>query len=195
MPSSVETLQKELAACRLCQHSFSHEPRPMIWGHASAPVMLIGQAPSRRVHETGKPFNDMSGRRLRNWLALNEEQFWNKDFLYISAMGHCFPGKALKGGGDNKPPKVCSETWMPRLLESFQPQLYLLVGSYAAQYFFPKKKLSELVFEELSIRHKPAFVLPHPSPLNQKWFKDYPEFEQARIYDIRAVLQQWQPLQ
>ena len=189
MADSIKNLQKELSGCRLCQQRFDHEPRPMVWGNEAAPVLLIGQAPSRSVHETGKPFNDMSGRRLRSWLHLSEEQFWDKNFLYISAMGHCFPGKAPKGGGDNKPPKICSETWMPRLLKSLQPQIYLLVGSYAAQHFFPKQKLSELVFEELEVNGRTAFVLPHPSPLNQKWFKDYPEFERARIHDIRATLQ------
>lgn len=165
----------------------------MIWGKAGAPVMLIGQAPSRSVHETGRPFNDQSGKRLRRWLGLSEEQFWNPQFLYISAMAHCFPGKAPKGGGDNKPPKICSETWLPRLFNSLQPELYLLVGSYAARYFFPGLKLPELVFGEQTLKGKPAFVLPHPSPLNQKWFKDYPEFEAQRTEEIRQVLQQWLP--
>lgn len=160
----------------------------MIWGKAGAPIMLIGQAPSRSVHETGRPFNDQSGKRLRSWLGLREEEFWNPAFLYITAMAHCFPGKAPKGGGDNKPPKICSETWLPRLFHSLQPELYLLIGSYAARYFFPRQKLPDLVFGEHSLKGKPAFVLPHPSPLNQKWFKDYPEFEKQRVFDVRQTL-------
>jgi uracil-DNA glycosylase family 4 len=194
MQPSVETIQQELAACRLCQEQFIHEPRPMIWGKPGAPVMLIGQAPSRKVHETGRPFNDLSGKRLRRWLGLSEEQFWNQHFLYIAAMAHCFPGKAPKGGGDNKPPKICSETWLPRLFSSLEPQLYLLVGSYAARYFFPKQKLPDLVFGEHTLKGKPAFILPHPSPLNQKWFKDYPEFENFRTEEIRQALHQWLPI-
>ena len=151
--------------------------------------MLIGQAPSKRVQETGKPFNDQSGKRLRHWLGITEEQFWNQDWFYITSMAQCFPGKAPKGGGDNKPPAICTQTWMPRIMNSLEPQLYLLIGSYAARYFFPKKALVELVFEEQTLNSKPAFVLPHPSPLNQKWFKDYPAFEKFKTEEIRQAIQ------
>lgn len=186
-------LQKELSICRLCRHIMEHEPRPRVWGKAGAPLMLIGQAPSRRVHETGKPFNDQSGKRLRRWLNLSEEQFWNQEYLYITAMAQCFPGKAPKGGGDLKPPAICAQTWMPRIMSSLQPQLYLLIGSYAARYFFPKIPLPTLVFEEQTLNGKPAFVLPHPSPLNQKWFKDYPEFEKFKVEEIRQAVHAWFP--
>ena len=184
----VQQLQKEMAACRLCRGLFDHEPRPRVWGKAGAPVMLIGQAPSRRVHETGKPFNDQSGKRLRRWLGLSEEQFWNQELLYITSMAQCFPGKAPKGGGDNKPPAICSQTWMPRIMKEVEPEMYLLIGSYAAKYFFPKKNLVELVFKEQELNSKPTFVLPHPSPLNQKWFKDYPDFEQVKVEEIKQAV-------
>ena len=187
---TLQQLQNEILDCRLCQNLFVHEPKPRVWGKAGAPIMLIGQAPSKRVHETGKPFNDQSGKRLRRWLGLSEEQFWNRDLFYITAMAQCFPGKAPKGGGDNKPPAICAQTWMPRIMNLLQPDLYLIIGSYSAQYFFPKKALAELVFEEQSLNGKPAFVLPHPSPLNQKWFKDYPEFEKFRIEDIRQSIRE-----
>lgn len=184
-------LQAEITACRKCRQLFEHEPRPRVWGNANAPVLLIGQAPSRRVHETGRPFNDQSGKRLRRWLNLSEEQFWNQDSLYITAMAQCFPGKAPKGGGDNKPPAICAQTWLPRIMENLQPELYLIIGSYAARYFFPGRPLPDLVFSALELNEKPAYVLPHPSPLNQKWFKDYPEFENSRIDEIRLQLKRF----
>ncbi len=184
----IQQLHKELKECRLCRDIFEHEPRPRVWGKAGAPVMLIGQAPSRKVYETGIPFNDQSGKKLRSWLGLSEEQFWNQEYLYITSMAQCFPGKAAKGGGDIKPPAICSKTWMPRIMSELHPELYLLIGSYAANYFFPKTKLTDLVFKEQSINNKPAFVLPHPSPLNRKWFKDYPAFEELKVEEIRQTV-------
>jgi uracil-DNA glycosylase family 4 len=193
LEKSVQQLQAEISACRKCRSLFAHEPRPRVWGKAHAPVLLIGQAPSRKVHETGRPFNDQSGRRLRRWLDLSEAQFWNQDFLYITAMAQCFPGKAPKGGGDLKPPAICAQTWLPRLMDSLGPELYLIVGSYAARHFFPGRPLPELVFSALELHHKPAYVLPHPSPLNQKWLKDYPEFEKERTREIRQQLHRLMP--
>lgn len=184
-------LQSQIAACRKCHSLFGHEPKPRVWGNLQAPVVLIGQAPSKKVHETGIPFNDQSGKRLRRWLGLSEEQFWNKDFLYITSMAQCFPGKAAKGGGDNKPPAICAQTWLAPLMEQLRPEIYLIVGSYAARHFFPGRPLPELVFSALEINNKAAYVLPHPSPLNRKWFKDYPEFEKTRALEIRQHLQQF----
>lgn len=159
----------------------------MVWGNSHAPVMLIGQAPSKSVHQTGKPFNDASGKRLRRWLNVSEEVFWDQDTFYISAVGHCFPGKSPKaGGGDLKPPRLCADIWLKEEVRLLKPELYILVGAMAASFFYPKKKLSELVFDSLMFEGKPVFVLPHPSPLNQKWFKDHPEFEA----EVLPVLQQ-----
>jgi uracil-DNA glycosylase family 4 len=184
-------LQQKLSTCRECRTLFGFEPNPIVWGTAQASIVLIGQAPSRKVHETGIPFNDASGKRLRRWLGVDEDAFWNQDTFYITAVGHCYPGSAgRKGGGDSPPPRICSELWLGNELEILKPELYLMIGSHAARYCFGKnKKLTELVFEELQYKGKPAFVLPHPSPLNRKWFKDHPSFEDIVVPGLQQVVE------
>lgn len=187
-------LHRQLQACRACEQQFAHEPRPMVWGRAAAPVVLIGQAPSRRVHETGRPFNDASGQRLRTWLGVSKDEFWNPDKFYITATAHCYPGSSGKaGGGDLPPPRLCSKLWLQPELELLQPKLYLLIGRYAAEFCYGRSaRLSQLVFQEMEYRERPALVLPHPSPLNRRWFKNHPQFESTLIpriqLSVRRVL-------
>lgn len=153
--------------------------------------MLIGQAPSRTVHLTRRPFNDASGRKLRRWLGIDEATFWNQSLLYITAVGRCYPGSTgKKGGGDFPPSPICAPLWLNKEVALLEPQLYVLIGGHAARYCFGKKKLTELVFEELTYRGKPAFVLPHPSPLNMKWFKDHPYFEEQVIAGLQAAVKE-----
>ena len=147
--------------------------------------MQISQAPSRRVHETGKPFNDASGQKLRHdWYGIADEEFYNPDFFYIVSVAHCFPGKA-PGGGDRKPPKICAGKWLLKEMELVNNEIYILVGRYAAEFFFPKCNFTDLIFKDQRLNGKPAYVLPHPSPLNVKWFLDHPDFEEKRIKEIR----------
>jgi uracil-DNA glycosylase family 4 len=186
----LEELQKCLRQCRLCQDRFGFEPQPMVWGREEAPIMLIGQAPSRKVHLTRRPFNDASGKKLRRWLGVGEEIFWNQSLFYIGAVGRCFPGNTgKKGGGDLPPSPICAPLYLDKEVELLQPQLYLMVGGHSARHFFGKKKLNELVFDALDYRGKPAFVLPHPSPLNMKWFKDHPQFEEEVLPSLQATVQ------
>lgn len=188
---TIEELQLQLGQCRLCQDRFGFEPKPMVWGRAEAPIMLIGQAPSRTVHLTRRPFNDASGKKLRRWLGLDEATFWNQSLLYITAVGRCYPGSTgKKGGGDLPPSPICAPNWLAKEIPLLEPRLYILIGGHAARYCFGKKKLSELVFEEITYRGKPAFVLPHPSPLNMKWFKDHPDFEALIVPGLQAAVQE-----
>lgn len=178
-------LHHELLECRLCRETFGFQPSPVVQGNSNAKIMQISQAPSKRVHETGKPFNDASGRRLREgWYRIPDEVFYNPDLFYIGSIAHCYPGKA-PGGGDRRPPRVCSEQWLSKELELVNNEIYIIVGSYASEFFFPGEKITHLAFEDRQINGKPAYVLPHPSPLNMKWFMDYPEFTELRIPVIR----------
>ena len=178
-------LQNQTLQCRSCQDVFGFEPHPIVQGNHNAKIMQISQAPSKSVHETGRPFNDASGRRLRReWYRISDEDFYNPDYFYIVSMAHCYPGKA-PGGGDRRPPRICSEQWLLREMELVDNEIYIIIGGIAAGFFFPQEKITTLAFENKQINGKPAYVLPHPSPLNMKWFKDYPEFTEKRILEVQ----------
>lgn len=188
LSETLQNLHKQIQSCRHCQQTFGFEPHPIVFGNANAKIMQISQAPSRTVHETGKPFNDASGRRLRSeWYKIRDEAFYNPDNFYIVSMAHCYPGKLPKGG-DRRPPVCCADKWLVQELKLVQNDIYILIGGAAASYFFPERKLTDLVFENLKINEKPAFVLPHPSPLNMKWFQDHPKFLEKRIPEIRQAV-------
>lgn len=178
-------LQNQILQCRSCQNAFGFEPHPIVQGNYNAKIMQISQAPSKSVHETGRPFNDASGRRLRGeWYRISDEDFYNPDHFYIVSMAHCYPGKA-PGGADRRPPKICSEQWLLREMELVDNEIYIIIGGIAAEFFFPHEKITTLAFEDKQINGKPAYILPHPSPLNMKWFKDYPEFTEKRIFEVQ----------
>lgn len=178
-------LQNQILQCRLCQVTFGFEPHPIVLGNHNSKIMQISQAPSKSVHETGKPFHDASGRKLRKeWYHISDEDFYNPDHFYIVSMAHCYPGKA-PGGGDRRPPRICSEQWLLKEMELVNNEIYIIIGGIAAEFFFPGEKITSLAFEDKQFRGKPAYVLPHPSPLNMKWFKDYPQFTEKRILKIQ----------
>ena len=180
-------LQEEISACRHCRNIFTHKPAPVTWGNADASIAHISQAPSKTVHETGKPFNDISGKRLREWYEISDEDFYNEDNFYITAISHCFPGKGKKGG-DLKPPVVCADKWLFKELALVNNSIYIIVGKYAADYLFPGEKFRDLVFGDRKLNGKPAYILPHPSPLNIKWLKDNPEFLDKKMPVIRHAI-------
>lgn len=181
-------LQKQIVQCRLCRDTFGFEPHPIVQGTHRARIMQISQAPSKRVHQTGRPFHDASGKKLRGqWYRIPDEVFYHPDCFYIVSMAHCYPGKA-PGGGDRRPPRICSEQWLQKEMALVGNELYLIVGGVAAAFFFPGEKMSSLAFEDRQINGKPAYILPHPSPLNMKWFRDYPQFEQKRVFEIQRAV-------
>lgn len=178
-------LKDEIKSCRICRSKFGFEPHPIVFGNENAKIMQISQAPSKSVHETYKPFNDASGKKLRGeWYEIEDEVFYNPDNFYIVSVGHCYPGK-LPSGGDRQPPQICAKKWLTQELKAVNNKIYIVVGGVAANFFFPKQNFTSLVFENKQINGKPTFILPHPSPLNRKWFKDNPQFESKRIVEIR----------
>ena len=184
----LEELKSELRQCRECQDLFGFEPRPVCMGNRCAKIVQVSQAPSIHVHNTGRSFNDISGRKLREkWYCISDETFYDPDLFYITSVGHCYPGKS-KHQGDNPPPKICAQKWLRREVELVNNKIFILVGKAAADFFFPKRDFAELVFSDQEIKGKAAYVIPHPSPLNVKWFKDYPEFEKERVLTIREAV-------
>lgn len=183
-----EAFKTQLLACRLCETRFGFAPHPVVFGNPAAKIMQISQAPSQTVHRTLRPFSDASGRRLRGqWYHISDDAFYNPLHFYITSVAHCFPGKT-PSGGDRPPPKLCAKTWLAREMALVHNQIYIVIGKNAADILFPKLPFGQLVFQNQRLNGRPAYVLPHPSPLNVKWFKDNPAFENGRIQQVAAVV-------
>lgn len=183
-----EKLKEQILNCRACREKFGFEPHPIFTGNEKSKIVQISQAPSATVHRTLKPFDDASGRKLRGeWYRIPDEVFYDPNNFYITSIAHCYPGKS-PGGGDRQPPKSCAEKWLSREIELVNNEIFILIGAKAAGFFFPKEDFTSLVFRDNIINGKPAYVLPHPSPLNVKWFKDNPEFLSSRVLKIEEII-------
>jgi len=185
---SFEKVKEQILSCQDCKDKFGFSPVPIIHGSQYSKIMQISQAPSSNVHITKKPFNDPSGAKLKyKWYQITDDVFYNEDNFYITALSHCFPGKNAKGG-DNPPPLACAKKWLGQELDLVQNKLYIIIGAKAAKYLFPGRDFVELVFSGNMINDKPVIVLPHPSPLNIKWCKDHPLFEEERLPEVRKII-------
>lgn len=183
-----DELSSAILSCNDCERKFGFKPKPIIHGTVSSKIFQISQAPSQNVHITKKPFNDNTGKKLKyEWYRVTDEVFYNQNNFYISAIAHCFPGKNSKGG-DNLPPKQCADKWLMKEIEIVHNSLFIIIGARASKYIFPKSNFNELIFTNNLFNGKTTIVLPHPSPLNIKWFKDHPEFEKKRLPEIRSII-------
>lgn len=175
---SLDAVLAEIRACRACAGELSHEPRPVVRVTPATRLLICGQAPGRLVHETGLPFNDPSGVRLRSWMGVDRETFYGPA-VGVAAMAFCFPGTNPKGG-DYPPPKRCAELWRTQLLAALpNVELTLLVGSYAQAWALGDRAKGPMTE---TVRAWRAFlpsvlVLPHPSWRNTGWLKRNPWFE------------------
>jgi len=194
-----QTLEQLLARIRACRHCAAHlplGPRPVIRGTTSARLLIIGQAPGTRVHASGIPWDDASGARLRQWLQMTPEQFYDETRVAIMPMGLCYPGRGRQG--DNPPRPECAPLWHESVLAHLPDlSLILLVGQYAQRYYLgDRQSLTQRVLQPE--RYGPRFwPLPHPSPRNQLWLKRNPMFEQQIVPRLRqrlAELAQTTPL-
>ena len=185
---SFSQLQKDIQSCRYCQERFGFEPHPVVSGNETAKIIQISQAPSRSVHESRKSFADASGKKLRQeWYHISDDDFYNPDYFYLTSVAHCYPGKS-PSGGDRIPPKCCANKWLIQEIKAVQNELFLIIGGKAAAFFFPHQDFSTLIFQNQQIDGKPAYVLPHPSPSNQKWFLDHPAFLKERVQEIAVAI-------
>ncbi len=179
--------QKKLKNCRICKNVIGP---PLVWGDKKAKIVQISQAPSQTAIKKQKVWSDAAGRRLKyEWYQVSDKVFYNPKNFYITALGHCFPGKDKKGG-DKKPPKICADKWLHKEISYLKPKLFIVIGKMAATYLFPGKEYKELIFNDQKLNEIRCFVLPHPSPANIKWFKDNPEFGKRRLSKIRQTIHQ-----
>lgn len=184
MPADkLSLLLAEIRACRICAKHI--EPRPVIRASATAKICIIAQAPGIRVHETGLSFNDPSGDRLRDWMGVDRDTFYDESKIAIIGMGFCFPGYDANGG-DKPPRKECAEAWHQKLFAVLPPfKLTLLVGSYSqARYSETGANMTETVraWRDYGPRVIP---LPHPSWRNNVWLKKNPWFSEELLPHLR----------
>lgn len=171
-------LTKDIRACRVCAEHLPHGPRPVFSAGARSRIVIIGQAPGRRVHESGVPWRDQSGDNLRAWLGVDGKTFYDTAHFALMPMGFCYPGAGASG--DLPPRPECAPLWHPQLLAKLKSvKLVLLIGQYAQARY-----LGDRAFETLTetVRHFRAygpryFPLPHPSPRNRLWLRRNPWFE------------------
>ena len=182
----MNTLLNKILQCEVCKKFLPIEPRPVVQLNPFSKIIIIGQAPGRRVHETGIPWNDASGKKLREWMNVDEEMFYDSAVFSIMPMSFCYPGKGISG---DLPPRLeCAPLWHPQFLESIKTKpLIILIGQYAQRYYLKNKfngSLTETVKNYTAFLPE-YFPLPHPSPRNQNWVKINPWFTEGVIPELR----------
>ena len=196
----LDTLVPDIRACRRCVEDPSgkplpHEPRPVLRVSATARLAVVGQAPGSRVHASGIPFSDPSGVRLRSWMGVSDEEFYDVSRIAIIPMGFCFPGLDAKGG-DLPPRRECAPLWRDRLMALLpRIEVMLLAGGYAQRWHLGAEikglSLTETVadWRRISDSERPCrmWPLPHPSWRNNAWIKRHPWFEAELVPALRAA--------
>ncbi len=174
----------------MCSSFFVHNPRPIVQASPSSRLVIIGQAPGRKVHDSGIPWDDASGNNLRSWLGLSKEEFYDSNKVALIPMGFCYPGSGKSG--DLPPRPECAPLWHDRILEECSSvSLTLLVGQYAQKYYLGKAMKENLTktvtaFDEYLPRYLP---LPHPSPRNRLWIKKNPWFERDLLPSLKGRIE------
>ncbi len=187
--SALERLCSEARACRICEPHLPLGPRPVFLVGARARLLIVGQAPGRRVHQTGIPWNDPSGDKLREWLRLDRAGFYDTRRVAILPTGLCYPGTGRSG--DLPPRPECAPAWHPRFRAALpRIRLTLLVGQYAQAYYLGARRKKSLAATVHAFREylPEYFPLPHPSPRNQRWLKANPWFKKFVIPALRRQL-------
>jgi uracil-DNA glycosylase len=185
----MKTLLNKIRGCEVCKEHLPLGPRPVVQLSTQSKIIIIGQAPGKRVHETGIPWNDASGRKLREWMGIDETAFYDPNIFAIMPMGFCYPGKGISG--DLPPRPECAPLWHAQILENLpSASLILLIGQYAQRYYLKKNckiNLTETVknYKEYFPKYIP---LPHPSPRNQNWLKINPWFKEDVIPELQKKI-------
>lgn len=186
MSRRLDALLREIRTCTQCEAHLPLGPRPVLRASDTARLLIVGQAPGTKVHASGIPWDDASGKRLRGWLDMTPEVFYDEARIAIVPMGFCYPGR--QGSGDAPPRPECRATWHPRLLpELKQVRLTLLFGQYAQAYFLGERRKATLTDTVRAWReYGPTLLpMPHPSPRNVGWFKANPWFEAEVVPALR----------
>ena len=186
---SLALVSREARACSFCTEQLPQQPKPIFRAGKTARLLIVGQAPGRRVHETGMPWNDPSGEVLRAWLAMEREAFYDASRIAIVPVGLCYPGTV--DGVDLPPCRDCAPLWQPRFRAALPDiQLTLLVGSYAQAYYLGKRRKDSVGATVRSYHDylPDYFPLPHPSWRNLAWLKRNPWFEKDVVPALRRRL-------
>ncbi len=201
MTAPFDRLMRDIAKCRICRDApqsktaLPHEPRPVVFASPTAKILIAGQAPGTRVHKSGKPFTDPSGVRLRAWMGVSDDVFYDTSQIAIVPMGFCFPGLDAKGG--DLPPRLeCAPAWRDKLMEQFEAlELILVIGLYAQKWHLgsdKRKTLTETVQawrEFQAVDKTPKVIpLPHPSWRNNTWLKKHQWFEDDLVPYLQAEI-------
>ena len=193
MPAqTAEALAESIRACRLCATRFAatataHDPRPVAWFRPSARLLIAGQAPGARVHASGRPFDDASGDRLRDWLGIDRATFYDKGRIAIVPMAFCFPGYTAQGA-DLPPPPICARTWRSEVLATLPAiRLTLAIGGAALRWHLGPGPVEAQVRDwRRHLAERRIFPLPHPSWRNTGWLKRNPWFAEDVLPTLRA---------
>lgn len=191
MTEDFSGLLAEVRACRICEGVLPLGPRPVVRMAEGARLLIIGQAPGTKVHETGLPWNDRSGDRLRDWLRMDRDTFYDPGRIAIMPMGFCYPGR-LAQGGDAPPRPECAPRWHDRLRAALGSiGLTLLVGSYAQAWYLGCRRKATMTDTVATWReYAPDFIpLPHPSWRNTAWLRRHPWFEAELVPDLRERIE------
>jgi uracil-DNA glycosylase len=185
---TLSDLLRDVRACRICEADLPLGPHPVLRASSTARLLIVGQAPGTRVHATGIPWNDPSGDRLRDWMRIDRDTFYDESLIAIVPMGFCYPGKGKSG--DLPPRPECAAHWHGKLLAAMPAiELTLLVGKYAQDYYLGSRRQSLAETVRHRTDHAPGFFpLPHPSPRNLRWFRDHPWFDQEVLPELRNRL-------
>lgn len=183
--SSLDALLADVRACRHCR-DLPLGPRPVLQAAASARILIAGQAPGRKVHASGQPFTDASGDRLRDWLGIGPDVFYDAQQVAIVPMGFCYPGSGP--AGDLPPRPECAPRWREKVLGKLPHlELTLVIGQYALAYHLPQAGATVTEAVQTWREHWPQVVpLPHPSPRNNRWLRSNPWFEAELVPALRA---------
>ncbi|TLP73030.1 uracil-DNA glycosylase family protein [Maribacter sp. ACAM166] len=185
----MQNLLSEIRSCEVCKAYLPLEPRPIISGSIKSKIILVSQAPGRKAHVENKAWDDLSGRKLREWLGVTEEVFYNPDNFAVLPMGFCYPGKGKTG--DLPPRKECAPLWHSKVWEEFDNvKLILLIGKYAQDQYLGKQSKKNLTENVLNYTDfLPKYIpLPHPSPVNHFWRGKNPWFEEEVVGELQVLM-------
>ncbi len=189
MTSEFGKLLEDIRSCSICEEFLDLGPNPVVSASPKSKILVIGQAPGTKVHASGLPWDDASGKNLRKWLGVSNEQFYNPDLFGIVPMGFCYPGKGKSG--DLPPRPECAPKWHNLLLEQMpEVRLTLLIGQYAQGYYLGDRKKKTLTETVRNFReYLPEFLpLVHPSPRNGIWMRKNEWFEQEIVPQLQQVV-------